>query len=146
MCASYFPFLYILFVSFLNLCLTLSFIPTCHLTQTIHYIAHTYVKSFFFKYCHMQGVARHWRKPVRTRVTPLDSSDTLYIVYLAYTVKFMYYTVRRFQHPCVRPVRFTHTTNISSTCALDARTYCQFSLCVSSTCASNCAFYARIYY
>jgi hypothetical protein len=107
--------------------------------------AHIY-KVLFFKYCHVQGVARHWRKPVRTRVTPLDSSDTLYIVYLAYRVKFMYNTVRRFQHPCVRPVRFTHTTNISSTCGLDARTYCQFNMCVSSTCASNCAFYARIYY
>ena len=37
-------------------------------------------------FCHMQGVARHWRNPVRTRVTPLDSSDALYNVYLAYAV------------------------------------------------------------
>ena len=35
----------------------------------------------------MQGVACHWRNPVRTRITPLDSSDALYIVFLAYTVK-----------------------------------------------------------
>ena len=33
-----------------------------------------------------RGVARHWRNPVCTRVTSLDSSDALYIVYLAYTV------------------------------------------------------------
>ena len=32
-------------------------------------------------YCNVQGVARHWRNPVRTGVTPLDSSDALYIVF-----------------------------------------------------------------
>ena len=37
--------------------------------------------------CHVQGVGRDLRNPVRTRVTPLDSSDALYIVYLGYTVK-----------------------------------------------------------
>jgi len=42
----------------------------------------------------MQGVVRHWRNSVRTRVTPLDSSDALYIVYLAYTVKPMEKIVR----------------------------------------------------
>jgi hypothetical protein len=31
--------------------------------------------------CNAQEVARHWRNPVRTRVTPLDSSDALYIVF-----------------------------------------------------------------
>ena len=42
----------------------------------------------------MQEVARHWRNPARTRVTTLDSSDALYIVYVAYTVKSMDNTVR----------------------------------------------------
>jgi hypothetical protein len=50
--------------------------------------------------CNVQGVARHWRNPVRTRVTLLDSSDALYIVFLAYTAKHMDNVVR-FQHPCV---------------------------------------------
>jgi hypothetical protein len=44
--------------------------------------------------------------PTAARVTPLDSSDTLYVVYLAYTVKPMDNVVC-FQHPCVGPVRFT---------------------------------------
>ena len=35
-----------------------------------------------YKYlCIVQGVARHWRNPVRTRVISLDSSDALYIVF-----------------------------------------------------------------
>ena len=58
--------------------------------------------------CNVQGVARHWRNPVRIRVTPLDSSDALYIVFLAYTVKPMDNGVR-FRHPCVGPVRFSST-------------------------------------
>ena len=33
------------------------------------------------------GVERHKRNPIRTRVTPLDSSDALYIVFSAYTFK-----------------------------------------------------------
>ena len=44
--------------------------------------------------CHVQGIAHHLRNPVRTRVTPLDSSDALHIVYLAYTVKPMGHIVR----------------------------------------------------
>ena len=48
----------------------------------------------FWNNGHVQGIARHWRNPVRTRVTPLDSSDALYIVYLAYTVKPMVNVVR----------------------------------------------------
>ena len=63
--------------------------------------------------------ARNWRNPVRTRVTPLDSNDALYIVYLAYTGKPIDNAVR-FQHPCVRPVRFTYVPNISLTRALSA--------------------------
>jgi hypothetical protein len=60
----------------------------------------------FWNNCHVQGIARHWRNPVRTRVPALDSSDALYIVYLAYTVKPMDNVVR-FQYPCVRPgIRF----------------------------------------
>jgi len=59
----------------------------------------------------VQGVARHWRNLVRTRVTSLDSSDALYIVYLAYADKSMDNAV--FQHPCVGPVRFTHAPIIS---------------------------------
>jgi hypothetical protein len=55
----------------------------------------------------LQGVARPWRNPVRTRVTLLDSSDALYIVFLAYTVKPMDNVVR-FRHPCVGLVRKTH--------------------------------------
>ena len=73
--------------------------------------------------CNVQGVARHWRNPVRTRVTPLDSSDALYIVFLAYTVKPMDNVVR-FRHPCVGPVRFAHAPIISLTCAFYPRTYC----------------------
>ena len=35
-----------------------------------------------YKYlCNVQGAARHWRNPVRTRVIPLNSSDALYIVF-----------------------------------------------------------------
>jgi hypothetical protein len=45
-------------------------------------------------YCHVQGVVRHLNNPVRTRVTALDSSDSLYFMYLAYTVKPMDNTVR----------------------------------------------------
>ena len=82
--------------------------------------------------CNVQGVARHWRNPVRTRVTPLDSSDALYFVILAYTVKPMDNVVR-FRHPCVGPVRFTHAPIISLTCAFYPRTYCQFNLCVLRT-------------
>ena len=82
----------------------------------------------------MQGVARHWRNPVRTRVTPLDSGDALYIGYLAYTVKFMDNVVFSV------PVRFTHAPSISLTCAFSApvrrtgafyaRTYYWLNLCV----------------
>ena len=71
--------------------------------------------------CNVQGVARHWRNPVRTRVTPLDSSDTLYIVFFAYTVKPMDNVVR-FRHTCVGPVRFTHAPIVSLTCAFYPRT------------------------
>ena len=46
----------------------------------------------------MQEVASHWRNPVRTRVTPLDSSDALHIMFLAYTVNPMDNVVR-FRHP-----------------------------------------------
>ena len=43
------------------------------------YFAETVV---IYKYsCNVQGAARHWRNPVRTRVIPLDSSDALYIVF-----------------------------------------------------------------
>jgi len=77
----------------------------------------------------MQGVARHWRNPVRTRVTPLDSSDALYIVFLTYTVKPMDNVVR-FRHPCVGPVRFTHAPIISLACVFYPRTHCWFSMCV----------------
>ena len=77
----------------------------------------------------MQGVARHWRNPVRTSVSTLDSSDALYIVFLAYTIKHMDNVVR-FQHPCVGPVRFTNALIISLTGAFYPRTYCQFNLCV----------------
>jgi hypothetical protein len=52
--------------------------------------------------CNMQGVARHWRNPVRTRVTPLDSSDALYIVFLAYTIKPMDNVVRFIDYSYVR--------------------------------------------
>ena len=90
--------------------------------------------------CNMQGVARHWRNPVRTRVTPLDSSDALYIVFLAYTVKPMDNVVR-FRHPCVGPVRFTHAPIVSLTCAFYPRTYCQFNLCENvPITGSACAF------
>jgi hypothetical protein len=51
-----------------------------------------------------------------TRVTPLDSIDALYIVFLAYTVKPMDNVVR-FRHLCVGPVRFTHALIVSLTCA-----------------------------
>ena len=71
--------------------------------------------------CNVQGVARHWRNPVRTRLTPLDSSDTLYIVFFAYTVKPMDNIVR-FRHSCVGPVRFTHAPIVSLTCAFYPRT------------------------
>ena len=78
----------------------------------------------------MQGVARHWRNPVRTRVTPLDSSDALYIVFLAYTVK-----------PMDNVVRFTHAPIVSLTCAFYPRTYCQFNLCENvPITGSACAF------
>ena len=84
----------------------------------------------------MQRVARHWRNPIRARVTPLDSSDALYIVFLAYTVKPMDNVVR-FRLPCVGPwVLRTHAPIISLTCAFYPRTYCQF----------NRAFDARSYY
>jgi hypothetical protein len=75
----------------------------------------------FWNNGHVQGIARHWHNPVRTRVTPLDSSDALYIVYLAYTVKPMVNVVR-FQYPCVRPVCFTPAPNACSTCAFYAST------------------------
>ena len=90
--------------------------------------------------CNVQGVARHWRNPIRTRVTPLDSSDDLYIVFLAYTVKPMDNVVR-FRPQCVGPVRFaqapiTGSTPIASLpWALYALTYYWFSLC-ALTCAS----------
>ena len=80
----------------------------------------------------MQGVARHWHNPVCTRVTPLDSSDALYIVFLVCTVKPMDNVVR-FRHPCVGPVHFTHAPIVSLTCALYPRTYCQFNLCALRT-------------
>jgi hypothetical protein len=83
-------------------------------------------------YCNVLGVARHWRNPVRTRVTPLDSSDALYIVFLAYTVKPIDNVVL-FRHPCVGPVRFTHAPIINLTCAFYPRTFCQFNLCVLRT-------------
>ena len=85
------------------------------------------------KICNLQGVAHHWHNPVRTRVTHLDSSDALYIVFLAYTVKHMD-TVVRFRHPCVGPVRFMHAPIISLTCSLYPRTYCWFSLCFYDAC------------
>jgi hypothetical protein len=50
----------------------------------------------------VQGVARHWRNPVRTRVTPLDSSDALHIVLLAYTVKPMDNVVRLYAQNIVK--------------------------------------------
>jgi hypothetical protein len=80
----------------------------------------------------VQEVASHWRNPVRTRVTPLDSSDALHIVFLAYTVNPMDNVVR-FRHPCVGPVGFTHAPIISLTCAFYPRTYCRFNLCVLRT-------------
>jgi hypothetical protein len=60
------------------------------------------IKKFYWKLICKQK--RHWRNPVRTRVTPLDSSGALYIVFLAYTVKPMDNVVR-FRHPCVGPAR-----------------------------------------
>ena len=85
---------------------------------------------FSYTYCNVQGVARHWRNRVRTRVTLLDSSDALYIVYLAYIVKPMDNVVR-FRHPCVRPVRFTHApfASLSDLCVLTHATI------VNLTCA-----------
>ena len=72
---------------------------------------------FSYTYCNVQEVAHHWRNRVRTRVTPLDTSDALYIVYLAYIVKPMDNVVR-FRHPCVGPVRFTYAPIIINLCAL----------------------------
>jgi hypothetical protein len=63
----------------------------------------------------VQGVARHWRNPVRTKVTPLDSSDALYIVVFAYTVKPMDNVVR-FRHPCVGPVPIHAVTSVYIPC------------------------------
>ena len=97
-------------------------------SKSLHF---TYLR-YLNRYCNMQGVARHWRNPVRTRVTSLDSSDALYIVYLAYTVKPMDNVVC-FQHLGVEPVRFTHAPIISLPCAF------------FSTCASVLCFYARHY-
>jgi hypothetical protein len=104
----------------------------------------------------MQGVERHWHNPVRTRVTPLDSSDALYIVFLAYTVKPMDNVVF-FRHPCVRPMRFTHAPIINLTFAFYPRTFCQFNLThlllvqpvrftLAPIASLTCAFYARTYY
>ena len=104
----------------------------------------------------MQGVERHWHNPVRTRVTPLYSSDALYIVFLAYTVKPMDNVVF-LRHPCVRPMRFTHAPIINLTCAFYPRTFCQFNLThlllvqpvrftLAPIASLTCAFYARTYY
>jgi hypothetical protein len=74
---------------------------------------------FSYKYCNVQGVARHWRNRVRTRAIPLDSSNTLYIVYLAYIFKPMDNVVR-FLHPCIGPVRLTHVPIIINLCVLSS--------------------------
>jgi hypothetical protein len=57
----------------------------------------------------MQGVERHWHNPVRTRVTPLDSSDALYIVFLAYTVNPMDNVLAIVA--CVKRTGLTHRLN-----------------------------------
>jgi hypothetical protein len=62
-----------------------------------------------------------------------------------------------FRHPCVGPVRFTHASIISLSCAFYPRTFCQFNLThlllvqpvrftLAPIASLTCVFYARTYY